>query len=229
MKEKLLCLRELPLFQGLSEAEFNTICPGKINKSVAKGDFLFRQGEYDPTIYLIKSGKLKLIQNNEDGREIIISIVGSGQVLGESALFQESELQFSAVALEDAKLCGFNRQGLEMIIQQNPDFAIKIINHLAWKLNTTMQQVSESSAGSVREKLLRLLIRFANEYGKTISDMVIIELNITQQDMANMIGASRVKVAQVLKEFRSAGILSRHGRYYMLKTDFCVKNSGILG
>lgn len=229
MRQRLLCLRELPLFEGLDESEFNSICPGIVNKSIAKGEFLFCQGEFDHAVYLIKSGKLKLIQNTVDGRETIISIVGPGEVVGETALFQEDELIFSAVALENVRLCGFNRHDLEMIIRQNPDFAVKIISHLAGKLNTTIQQVSESTGVSVKEKVLRLLVRLAGEYGKTTPEMTIIELSITQQEIGNMIGASRVKVSQVLRELKSAGILGSHGKYYTIKTDFCVKNAGLSG
>jgi len=227
MKRHLLCLSELSIFEGLSEPEFRSICPGAINKAVAKGQFLFRQGEHDPTVYLIKSGKLKLVQISEDGRETIIGIAGPGEVLGEVSLFQELESTFGAVALENVRLCGFNRRNLEMIIQQNPDFAVKIISHLARKLNTTMQQVSASTGASVKERLLKLLIRLADEYGKIRSDVTVIELNITQQEMGNMIGASRVKTSQVLRELREAGIVGRQGKYYTLKTDFCVKNAFI--
>lgn len=224
MKESFLCLRDLPLFQGLTEKEFHSICPGIVNKSVAKGESLFHQGQDMQTIYLVKSGKLKLLQNTEDGREVIIGIAGLGEVLGETALFQGCELNFSAVAIEDTKLCGFSRADLEMVIQQNPGFAVKIISHLAAKLNLTLQQVTETSGASVKEKLLRLLIRLANEHGKTMYDMIVIELNLTQQEIANMIGASRVKVAQVLKELKEAKIVDRKGSFYTLKTDFCVQD-----
>jgi len=223
MQRNLLCLRELQLFQGVDKSEFDSICPGAVNKSIAKGQFLFRQGEFDNSVYLMKSGKLKLIQNKEDGRETIISIIGPGEVLGETSLFQENELTFSAVALENARLCSFNRRDFEMIIQQKPDFAVKIISHLARKLNTTIQQVSESKGASAKEKLLRLLVRFANEHGKITSDMTIIELNITQQEMGNMIGTSRVKISHILGELKNAGIVGHHGRYYTIRTDFCAK------
>lgn len=221
-----MCLKELPLFQGLSEADFNGICPGTINKSVAKGQFLFRQGDLNHAVYLLKSGKLKLLQNTEDGREIIIGIVGPGEVLGETTLFQEKGLAFSAVAIENARLCGFDRRNLEMMIENNPGFAVKIISHLAHKLNTAIQQATESSGASVKEKLMKLLIKLANEHGKTSSEMTIIELNITQQEMGNMIGASRVKVAQVLKKLRDAGVIGNKGKYYTVKTDFCMQHVG---
>ena len=222
-----MCLKELLLFEGLDKDDFYSICPGKIKKTVLKGHYLFRQGEHDHAIYLIKSGKLKLIQNTKDGREIIINIIGTGEVLGESALFQEQEMNFSAVAIEDVKLCAINRSDLELIVQQNPEFAVKIISHLARKLNAAMQQISESSGASVKEKLLRLLLRLANEYGKATSDMTLIELKITQQEMGSMIGASRVKISQVLRELKEAGILGYNGKYYMIKTDFCAKNASV--
>lgn len=139
MERRLLCLRELPLFQGLAEADFYDICPGIVNKSIARGQFLFRQGEQDHSVYLIKAGKVKLVQNTEDGREIIINIVGPGEVIGETTLFQGNESPFSAVALESVSLCCFNRRQFESIIQNNPPFAVKIIGHLAGKLNSTMQ------------------------------------------------------------------------------------------
>lgn len=226
MQQHLLCLKELPLFQGLNEAEFFGICPGTINKSVSKGQFLFRQGDLNKAVYLVKSGKLKLLQNTEDGRETIIGIAGPGEVLGETTLFQEQGLAFSAVAIENARLCGFDRRSLETVIENNPGFAVKIISHLAHKLNTTIQQVSESAGASVKEKLLRLLVKLANEHGTTTSGMTKVELNITQQEMGNMIGASRVKVAQVLKELRDAGVIANKGRYYTIKTDFCVQHTG---
>ncbi len=227
MQRCVLCLKELLLFEGLDKEDFYSICPGAMNKAVLKGQYLFRQGEHDHAVYLIKSGKLKLIQNTEEGREIIINIIGPGDVLGETALFQEQEMTFSAVAIEDVRLCAFNRSDLEMIVQRNPEFAVKIISHLARKLNAAMQQVSEVSGASVKEKLLRLLLRLANEYGKITSDMTIIELKITQQEMGSMIGASRVKVSQVLRELKAAGILGNNGKYYMIKTDFCAKSASV--
>ncbi len=227
MQRGVLCLKELLLFEGLDKDDFYGICPGAMNKSVLKGQYLFRQGEHDHAIYLIKSGKLKLIQNTEEGREIIINIIGPGDVLGETALFQEHEMTFSAIAIEDVKLCAINRSDLELIVQRNPEFAVRIISHLARKLNATMQQVSESSGASVKEKLLRLLLRLANEYGKTTPDMTIIELKITQQEMGSMVGASRVKVSQVLRELKESGILRYNGKYYMIKADFCAKNANV--
>jgi len=223
MDRCLLCLHELPIFQELSKSEFSSICLNTTKKSLKKGSVLFRQGEYISNIYLIKTGKLKLVQTKEDGRELILSIIGPGEVLGETALFQKQELLYSAVALENINFCCFTPKQFENLIKQNPTFALKIINYLASKLHSVLQQVGESSGVSVREKLLRLLFRLADEYGQKTTEGTIIEFKITQQEMANMIGASRVMVAKALKELKESGIVGNRRSYYTLKTDPCVQ------
>ena len=223
LQQPILCLKDIPLFAGLSQNEFNTVCPGTINKSLLKGHYLFRQGDYDYTIYLVKSGKLKLIQNTIDGKEAIISIVGPGEVLGETNLFQERPHIFSAVAIESVRLCGFRREDLEKVIEMNPSFAVKIICHLSKKLQSVIEQVSESKVASTKERLLSVLIRLANEHGMTMSDRTLIQMSVTQQELGYMIGASRVKVAQILKELKKAGIVDHEGKYYTIKTDFCLQ------
>lgn len=218
MKRYLLCLNELPLFQGIGRTEFTNACLNTPKKALSKGELLFRQGESANAIYLVKSGKLKLAQITEDGREIIADFIGPGEVLGETSLFQEQVQLFNAVALEDSILCYMSRQQFEKLIREYPDFAIKIISYLGNKLYENMRQAGESVGTSVKNKLLRLLIRLAEEYGQKTTGGTIIELVITQQDMANMVGASRVAIAQVLKEFKNLGLVNRQGKYYILNT-----------
>lgn len=223
MKRCLKCLNELPLFQGLDKPQFVNVCLNATKKTIAKGDYLFRQAEHADSICLIKAGKLKLVYYTEEGRENILDIVGIGEVLGETALFQEQEQPFSAIALEETRLCCFNREQFEILIRQNPAFAIKIIGHLGKKLYQSLRQAGEDAGIPVKEKLLRVFIRLAEDYGRKVSDGTLIELEITQQELANMVGASRVMVAQILKELKKAGIVLRNTKHYVLRTDPCLE------
>lgn len=223
MKRCLLCLKDLPLFQGLDRPDFVDVCMNATKKIVTKGNYLFRQSEHAESICLIKAGKLKLVHNNEEGRENILEIVGAGEVLGETALFQEQDQPYSTIALEDTKLCCFNMEQFETLIRQNPTLAIKIIRHLGNKLYRSLRLAGEGAGIPVKEKLLRVLVRLAEEYGRKISEGTMIDLEITQQELADMVGASRVMVAQILKEFKSAGIVLRNGKHYVLRTDPCLE------
>ncbi len=221
MKRCLLCLRELPVFQGLSRSEFSKVCLSATKRHLAKGEILFLQGEPADTIYLIKRGKLKLVQVSSEGREMIIDVLGPGEVLGEMLFFQQQGQPCGAVALETAGLCCFSRQQLEALIQQNPGLAVDIITYLAQKLQESVRLAGQIAGIPVRERLLRLLTRLADKYGRQMAGATVIGLEITQQELADMVGASRVAVANALKELRAQGVLSRQGQHYWLAPDAC--------
>jgi len=222
VKHCILCLQELPLFQGLDRNEFTNVCLSATKKRLAKNAYLFHQGENASALYLIKTGKLKLVRVTDGGKEIILDIIGPGEVQGETALFHNQEYLFSAMALEETGLCCFNRQQFEALIQQNPGLAVKIISYLGQKLYKTLEHVAETSGTSTKEKLLRLLVRLAGVYGREIPRGMIIELEITQQELADMVGASRVMTVQVLQQLTEEGIIERQGKHYVLKSDPCV-------
>lgn len=224
MGECIICLKELPLFFGLSQEEFDHVCLCATKQIFLKGSNIVRQGDFNSTIYLIKLGKLKLVQCSTKGREIILNIIGPGDILGETNLFKEKELTFSAVAMEDVKVCSFSKDQFEKLVITNPRVAIKIINYLSDKLNDSFQQAGDSRGNSIRDKLLQLFIRLADDHGKKTPSEKIIEVKITQQDIADMIGASRVMVVQTLKELQTKGVIGKRGKYYTLRMDFCINN-----
>jgi len=225
MKRCILCLHELPIFRGLDRNQFENVCLSTTKKRLEKGEFLFHQGERISTIYLIKAGKLKLVQTTEEGREKIFDVSGPGEVLGEISLFQEQEQPFSAVAMEETYICCFNKQQFETVVQQDPAFAVRIINYLGQKQYEAIRKSGEEAGQPVKEKLLRLFYRLAGEYGRKVPEATVIELKVTQQELADMVGASRVMVVQALKELKETGIIDRVGKYYVVKSDPCISKS----
>ncbi len=131
MKHCAVCLRELPLFSGLEAGDFIQVCLHATKLLAAKGQCLFHQGELANAVYLIKAGKVKLVQVTPEGRAAILDVLGPGEVLGETALFQDLPQPFSAIVLEEAKICSFSRQQFEDMIRANPGAATSIITHLA--------------------------------------------------------------------------------------------------
>ncbi|MEL7564247.1 MAG: Crp/Fnr family transcriptional regulator [Dehalobacterium sp.] len=221
MKRCIICLQELDLFQGLEREQFINLCQCTTKKRLCKGDYLFFQGEMTSTIYLIKSGKLKLVQTTEDGRESILDVCGPGEILGELSLFQEQKEPSSAVAMEEANICCFGRQQFKELIRQDPSFALRIISYLGEKRYESLHKQREETRQTVKEKLLHLFYRFANDYGQKHESGLLIDLKVTQQELADMIGSSRVMVVHALKELEGANIIRREKRYYVLKKDPC--------
>lgn len=222
MKRCLICLQELDLFQGLEPVQFTSLCQCTIRKRLSKGHYLFHQGDLTGTIFLIKSGKLKLVQNAEDGHETILDICGPGEVLGELSLYQEQKEHSSAIAMEEACICCFSKIQFESLIKQDPSFALRIINYLGQKRYDNILNSEKESRGTVKEKLLRLFYSLAEQYGRKLPNSTMIDLIITQQELADTIGSSRVMVIQALNELKEANIIDREKRYYILKDDPCL-------
>lgn len=225
MTRCLNCLKELELFRGLEKQEFVNVCLAAKKKTIEKGSYLFHQGEPADTLYLIKAGKIKLVQLTEGGREIIIDILGPGEVLGETALFLKEEYFYNAQAFETTKVCSFSLAQFEAVIKKNPDLAVKIISHLGQKLYEFVRLAGEVTGTSARERLLHILHRLADEHGRQVDSGILIELNLTQQELANMVGISRVKAVQIIGELKDDGIIERNGKYYLLKSDMCLKRN----
>jgi CRP/FNR family transcriptional regulator len=198
------------------------VCLRASKLQAAKGICLFHQGELVNAVYLIKAGKVKLVQVTPEGRAAILDVLGPGEVLGETALFQDLPQPFSAIVLEEARLCSFSRQQFEDMIRANPAAATSIITHLARRLYESLQQAGETSGAPVREKVLRVLLHLADKYGQRTEDATQIELAITQQELADMVGASRVMVANVLKNLYEEGVVHRRNGRYSVSVNDCM-------
>jgi len=214
------CLRDLDLFEGLDAQAFQSICATALKRLVPKGSYLFRQGDPVAELLVIKTGKVRLVQVTPVGRQIIHSVLGAGDTTGEQMLFSREEQPCDAVVVEDAYVCGYSRERLEALIRQYPSIAVEIISHLSRKLSEVTGKIEDLAGVPVRDKVLRLMHRLARKHGRPLGpDRILIELDLTQSDIASMVGASRVMVANVLRRLKTAGAIERQGRRYALVLD----------
>jgi CRP/FNR family transcriptional regulator len=214
---RLLCLRDLPLFELVDKTLFSNVCLAASKKYYQRGDVLFSQGDPSDTLYLIKEGSFKIVRVNEDGKEMILHLAGRGEVLGESALFREGSQPAAAVALEKSKVCALSRRRFEETIRENPDFALQVIFSLGNRLENTWARQTELRRGTTRERVLHLLIGLAAEHGEPCSEGTLVKIRLSQQEIADFVGSSRVMVAQSIKELTVQNYIFRQGKYYLLK------------
>ncbi len=212
-----LCLRDLPLFSKVGLDVFRPVCAVADKRALRRGERLFAQGDPVEAVHLIKQGSFKLVRVTEDGREIVLRLANQGEILGEDALFQQSSYAASAVALEEARVCSISRERLEGVIRQRPDLAWQVIASLGSRLYELWAQLTDLSGQTIREKVLSLLVRLATEHGERRPEGTLICLRLTQEDMAGMVGASRVRVALALRELGEEGRLCKQGNRYVLR------------
>lgn len=171
MENKQFCLHDLPLFDSMERSVFSTVCRhAAVKRHYRRGETLFCQGDVSDTLYLIKEGSFKLVRVSEEGKEVILQVVGTGDVVGEAALFRQGIHPATAVALDEARVCALSRDRLENVIRANPDLALNVIFSLGNSLHNAWEQASDLRTGSTREKVLNLLIRLAVEHGEPCAE-----------------------------------------------------------
>lgn len=218
-KRRYKCLHDLFVFSGTDNTTFPMICRAAEKLVLKKGDVLFRQGDPSNVLYYIKEGSLKLVRVTEAGQDVIIQILGSGEAIGETALFRENTFSpVSAIALKDAKICSLSRQSFEQVVMNDPKIAFQIIKSLGERLDVTWEEISQLNTQTTQEKVISLFIRLAQEHGVPCKEGTLINISLTQQDIASMVGASRVMVSQVIQELIKCSYISRKKKFYVLKS-----------
>lgn len=200
--------QDLALFSVLSPAERKqvTLIAGK--KTYQKGEVIFCEGDQADTIYLIKSGRVRLFKLSEEGKEITLNFLQADEIFGENAIFEEHLHSMTAQALEPSFVCTCSRSDFEQMVMHNPAFGLKLIKSLGEKFNNYTEQMADMAFRDVKGRLLKTLQRLARTYGQPNGDGTLITISLTHQDLASLVNASRVMVTNTLTKLKQEGLIS---------------------
>lgn len=194
-------MKDLPIFSTLDSGERNKIGELAVKKVYRKNEFIFREGDPADTIFIIKYGRVRLYKISPGGKEITLEILKEDDIFGENTFFDESLHTMNAQALEDTFLCSCSR-GDFLALLQNPQVSLKIIQVLGKKLNSYTDQLASIAFRDVKGRISATLLRLSQEYGVSSPEGTTIDINLTHQDLANLVNASRVMVTNVLISLR---------------------------
>jgi len=211
------CMKELSIFAGLSPAEKNRVAELARKRVYEPGEFLFHQGDPADTVYLIKSGRIRLFTVSQDGKDFTLGVLHADEMCGENALFQEGLHPFAAQAIEQSFVCSCSKADFHQLLLQNPSIAVKVIQALGQRLNEYTDQMASLALEDVKSRLRRTMQRLARQYGVPTARGIRLEVPLSQQSLASLVGASRVMVANVLKRMRQEGLLDYDGKHYYLR------------
>lgn len=195
------CLKDMSVFSRLGSGELELICEGSYDKIYKKGEIIFFENDSLKKLYLLVSGRVKLSMLSPDGKEKVMTILQSGDILGEISLFDEDPHPLTAEVIEDAKLMILPWHNLENIIKDRPKLALKIIEALSKKTRLLTSQVRELVFQDAAGRLASLLMRFADDFGIESKEGKTIDIVLTHQEIANLLGTSRVTVTKMLNKF----------------------------
>ena len=203
----LVVLRNVPLFAGLDENELDKLSKVAGRKRVERGAFVVRAGDSTDSLYILLSGRAKVTNSDEEGREIILAWLGPSEFFGEMGLIDSRPRSASVIAVEPCELLNIGRDAFHRCMQDNFQVAQKLMQILVRRLREADRKIESLALLDVYGRVARLLLDMSvEEDGKRI-----VKKKITKQDMARMIGASREMVSKVMRDLELSGYIVCEG------------------
>ena len=211
------CLKDLSVFSLLNGDEIQSICKNGYLKEYRRGEIIFFENDSEKKLYLLVDGQVKLSMLSSEGREKVMTILQGGDIFGEISLFDHDPHPLTAEVLEKARLMILDWNDLEEIIMEQPRLALKIIEALSKKTRLLTSQVRDLVFHDAKGRLANLLIRFANDFGQDVEEGTMIEIILTHQEIANLLGVSRVTVTKTLNKLIDEGVIKiKERKIYIL-------------
>ena len=209
-------VRRAPLFTALDEAAALSLRASMDTVKIAKGSILFKEGDDGEHLYVIIDGKLKLGTSSGDGPENLLSILGPGEMFGELSLFDPGPRTSTATAVTDAKLLSLSHEKVIPWLKQNPEVSLQLLTRLSQRLRRTNEAVGDLVFSDVPGRVAKALIDLGDRFGKTTPEGLLVNHDLTQEELAQLVGASRETVNKALADFAGRGWLKLDGRSVLI-------------
>ena len=205
-------LKNLPLFGELDDGELKAIWGHVHTRTYKKGNIILFEEDPGDSLFIINEGRVKITRLSEEGKEVILSILGEGEFFGEMSLLDGESRSANVIALSDSEVFILKREDFLKIVKTNPQIAISLLEELARRIRKSDQQIEYLSLADAESRVAITLLRIAEETGTFKMGQVTIEELPMQQDMANMSGTSRETISRVLGDFKDKEYIDKKGK-----------------
>ena len=195
-------LQKVPLFSHLAPADLQRVAEVAREKSYPRNSVILFEDDPGDALYVVARGQVKVVLIGDDGREVILSVLGEGDFFGEMALLDDEPRSAHVIAMEDSDLLVLRREEFEGILQQRPMIALALLRELTRRLRRADEKVGALVLLDVTGRVARLLLELADDGG---GDRVTRRL--THHTIAQMVGSSRETVSRTMREFVSKGYI----------------------
>lgn len=186
---------------------------------IPKGELVFRLGDPPTHVHVLESGRVKIFHRNASGKEVVLWFCVPGELFGLAELQQGISRQVAAQASEDSRVLSIERSAFDAFVQRHPHAALLLIDVLSQRLRGLGQLVQAVISDDVNQRVAQLLLRLGKRHGRQHEDGLLIEMRLTHQEMANMIGTSRQSVTSLLNALKQRGVLDVKQRYLRIRDE----------
>ena len=216
MEDAEVVLRRAPLFDGLGEESARALRRQMSDVKLSRGEHLFLEGQDGDRLYVVLDGKLKLTRAATDGRENLLSVLGPGEMFGELSLFDPRPRTSTASAVTDATVAALAHDALRPWLLERPEVSMHMLQALARRLRRANDVLADLVFTDVPGRVAKNLLDLADRFGQQESDGLHVHHDLTQEELAQLVGASRETVNKALADFAARGWLQISARSVLI-------------
>lgn len=202
----LTILRALPIFEMLDDDCLQPLTRVAMLRKIPRHTVVLNAGDRTDNIYFVLSGALKVQISDEEGREVILSMLGPGEVFGEMGVLDDHPRSATVLAVESSEVALIGKEDFKHCLAENPDVSLFIMRNLTKRLRLANRNIESLALLDVYGRVARLLL----EAAETVDGRKVVTHKLTKQDIAKMIGASREMVSRVMRDLTAQGLILEH-------------------
>jgi len=200
-------ISKIPFLQDLTARELKKIAPYFQEYRFKRNQHIFREGDPANRFYIIKSGRVRLLKTAASGKEMVLEVMVPGQLCGGTALFGEVHRN-GAQAVEATIAYGISRDGYQDLLSTNPKIARGIIKYLGAKLMDAHDVIISLVSSKVESRIASVIVRLCENHGSVIDNGILINIRLTRQDIADIVGSTVETTIRTISRFQKQGLLA---------------------
>jgi CRP/FNR family transcriptional regulator len=210
-------LESTALFSELSPEELRTLAARTARKLFRTGELLFSEGEPCHGLHIIASGKVRIFKSSANGREQVLAVNQPGESVAELPVFDGGQYPASAMAIEDTLIAFISQRDFHNYCLEHPRVALKVLSVVGARLRRLVGIIEELSFTTIRQRLVAMLLRLAQEQGKATGQGIEFQLPSTHQELANQLGTVRELISRNLMRLQAEGLLDVDARRIVVR------------
>ncbi len=219
-------IKENALFTGLNARQLDAFKDVVVISSHRKREVVFMEGDECTGLYIIRTGRVKILRSSSQGKEQIIKILNPGDLLGFEVFYDGKAYKNTAVAMEECELCYVDKNVFFQILEKEPSVAKKLILAMGEELNHAYERIGNLGLLNAKEKLAHLLFTLASEYGVKSDGGVKLNLTLSRLEIAELLGITQETSIRLLKSFKEDGVLDIRRKEIIIKSLSKLKQLG---
>ncbi len=197
-------LKRVPLFSGLTDSQIERLAAGSVRRNFPRGRTIVAEGEPSQSLYVLLSGRAKVQRSDTEGKEVILSVLGSGECFGEMSLIDDAPRSASVITLESSDFISIAKDSFKSVLVSSPEISLRIMKGLVKRLREADKKIETLALLDVYGRVARVLLDFSEPVGNDR----IVKNKLPRQEIAKMIGASREMVSRVMKGLENEGYIT---------------------